>query len=159
MIEKIPVLYWLLLLKQLIDEGLQITTVVGAVANKAKQNIFRKLDKDIIRDARVKQSSISGILGQFSSLNENKSGTSYTSQEGKYGSVMKNKRGPSNIIIIDECSMIEDRRFDKLMTMAQDLNLTMIFVGDSGQLPQIEDGNNQNKNNDFIFFTLLHKFF
>jgi len=25
----------------------------------------------------------------------------------------------------------------------------MIFVGDSGQLPQIEDGNNQNKNNDF----------
>jgi len=37
--------------------------VVGAVANKAKQNIFHKLDKDIIRDARVKQSSISGILG------------------------------------------------------------------------------------------------
>jgi len=129
-----------MLLKRLVEEGKVYTTVVGAVANKAKQNIFHKLDKDIIRSAKVVESSISGILGKASSLNEGREGSSFQRQDQDlYGSAMKigdgYKRGPKNIVIIDECSMIEDKDFDDLMKMAEDLNITMIFVGDSGQLP------------------------
>ena len=106
-----------MLLERLNKEHKLGNVIVAAVANKAKQNLFRKTN---YRELKIKSSSIAGILGKGNFLRQQGSGTNYERvSTKKFGAIIENSdlRGPENIIVIDECSMIETKDYEALLAL------------------------------------------
>lgn len=105
------------------------TVVVAALSHKAKMVLYRKL---AVRFGRsVEAETIASLLGMKLDM-----------ETGKF--VIAKRSGVdrpiemADILVVDECSMINDMALDLIMKNKKK-NCKVLFVGDIGQLPPIRD--------------------
>jgi ATP-dependent exoDNAse (exonuclease V) alpha subunit len=55
------------------------------------------------------------------------------------GAITKGLMSPPKLIIVDEASMISSEDYNLLVDFAKDANIPIIFIGDDGQLPPVEE--------------------
>jgi hypothetical protein len=124
--------------------------VLSALSHKAKKVIHEKIKNITTDEPRGLFSySVASILGMTFDLE--------TGQFVKIYSRKKPKIKNMDIIIVDECSMINEMGLQLIMSEKKK-TAKVIFLGDVGQLPPIREDGNKNQGNISPTFNTLNRY-
>lgn len=119
--------------------------VVCALSHKAKKVLYTKLKAELTSELGISSHSLASLLGMGLDM-----------ETGKFTQVYSKKKPPiktMDLIIVDECSMINEEGLELIM-MEKKKTAKVIFLGDIGQLPPIrESGDPENGKPSPTFIT------
>ena len=104
--------------------------VIAALSHKAKKVLYNRLKEDITTEQGIFSHSLASLLGM-----------GFDMETGKFVKIYTKKKPPIKImdlIIIDECSMINEEGL-KLIMSEKKKTAKVVFLGDVGQLPPIRE--------------------
>lgn len=110
--------------------GYKNAIYLATPTNKSLQALALKADLDICE---------CGTLHSFLNLRPNLNILEFDASELEF-TAQGRRFTPYDIVIVDECSMINDHLYNSLMQYANEYNFKIIFFGDSAQLAPIKQG-------------------
>lgn len=139
------------IIKQHIAINGDINVVYSALSNKAVQVIKSKTDK--IKGSNPQYGSLFKLFG--TEIDYNDKGDQVFNKIKDAMSYFDTKRlvnKNTDILVIDECSMLDQKTFDLILKVKHDLlpNLKIIFLGDEGQISPINEEDESKPKEDAI---------
>ena len=117
-------------IKWIVELNSKLTISVCAPTNKALQVLQNKLDESLCEFSTLH--SFLALTPEINIIDFDVRSLTFTSNKPSFAYVAY------NLVIIDECSMINDELYDTLVQIAIHNNLKLIFVGDSAQLAPVK---------------------
>lgn len=124
--------------------------MLSALSHKAKKVILSKVKETYGGDLRgIYSGSVAGILGMTVDM-----------ETGKFVKIYTKKKPPiknMDVIIVDECSMINEEGLRLIMSEKKP-DAKVIFCGDIGQLPPIRENSDEHSGQPSPTFNTTHKY-